>query len=62
MFTDDNHTKNTCPQTSNKDIRCRRAEVLQALDGVKVSYQTLGELRSVLYEVCRFCVAENKER
>jgi hypothetical protein len=66
MFTDDKmNIYNNCPQIQNADKKCRRAAVCDALDGVKLPNIALVELRSVLFEVCRACMAENtksKER
>lgn len=66
MFTDDKmDIYNNCPQIQNTDKKCRKAAVYKALAAVELPYRSVIELRSVLYEVCRFCMAENtknKER
>jgi hypothetical protein len=60
MFTDDKmNIYNNCSQIQNADKKCRRAAVYDALDGVKLSNFAVVELRSVLFEVCRVCMAEN---
>ena len=63
MLTDDKMAMhNNCPQIENKDKKCRRADVYTALDGVKLPYKSVIELRSVLFEVCRACMAENTKK
>lgn len=66
MFTDDKmNIYNNCSQIQNAGKKCRRAAVYDALDGVKLPNNAVVELRSVLFEVCRACMAENtksKER
>ncbi len=66
MFTDDKmNIYNNCPQIQNTDKKCRKAAVYKALDGMELPYKSVIELRSVLFEVCRACMAENtksKER
>ena len=59
MFTDDKPITPECPRLQNKTAKCPRADVEKALEGMKLSYRTMRELRSVLYDVCWSCMREN---
>ncbi len=59
MFIDTNPTESGCPRLQNKNAKCPKADIKKALEGMKLSYRTINELRSVLYDVCWSCMREN---
>ena len=62
MFTDAKPTESGCPRLQNKEAKCPKTDVEKALEGMKLSYRTISELRSVLYDVCRSCMRENTKK
>lgn len=62
MSTDAKPTTPGCPRLQNKEVKCPKADVEKALEGMKLSYRTMKELRSVLYDVCWSCMKENTKK
>ena len=59
MFIDNNPTESGCPRMQNKTAKCPKADINKALEGIDLSYRTICELRSVLYDVCWYCMRKN---